>query len=121
MNKPINLALASLLFVLAIWTMFSTGQSIWALLYALAGGMAVMAAYRRYMLPYILMVVTLCLLWLGWVSPEVAALMDAGGLSHVFLPQGQAARRLVMLAVILTQATYYLYCWRYSAPAKKPD
>ena len=120
MNKPINLGLASLLFVLAIWTMFSPGQSVWALLYALAGAMAAMAAYRRYILPYILMVVTLCLLWIGWLSPEVASWLDAGGLSHVFLPQGHAARGLVMLAVILTQATYYLYCWRYSVPAKKP-
>ena len=25
---------------------------------------------------------------------------------------------LVMLALILTLATYYLYCWRYSAPKK---
>jgi hypothetical protein len=83
--------------------------------------MAVMAAYRRYILPYILMVVTLCLLWIGWLSPEVAAWLEAGGLSQVFLPQGHAARGLVMLAVILTQATYYLYCWRYSVPAKKPD
>lgn len=118
MNKPINLGFASLLFVLAIWTLLSPGQSLWALLYALAGGMAAMGAYRRYVLPYIMMVVTLCLLWIGWLSPEVASWLDSGGLSQIFHPQGHAARGLVMLALILTLATYYLYCWRYSAPKK---
>jgi hypothetical protein len=118
MNKPINLGLAALLCVLAIWTLLSPGQMVWSVLYGLAAGMAVMAAFRRYVLGYIIMVVTLCLLWIGWLSPEVAAWLDSGGLANVFHPQGHAARGMVMLVVILTQATYYLYCWRYSAPAK---
>lgn len=120
MNKTVNLVLAGLFVALGGWQMISGGQGIWVLIYLLTAAMCALAAFDRYVMPLILLVVTVCLLWLGWYTPEVAAWLSAGNLGQLFdANAGRAARGFLMLMLILVIATHQLYRWRYAAPSRR--
>jgi hypothetical protein len=120
MNKAVNLVLAGLFLVLAGWQLLGGGQGIWVLIYALAAASTALAAFDRYIMPLVLVVVTVCLLWLGWYTPEVAAWLSTGDLGQLFdTHAGRAARGFLMLMFILIVATYQLYRWRYGASTRQ--